>query len=232
MEVTWFATFENPSVSSLPDAALERVAQVIRNTEGLSRGLIHTPWPVDGLPFDDGPAPFLQLQLYAPALVVLERALDHAGSLRALADPAWLPVPACTRITEQAMLVRPVTVSGAWQQKEDVCSFMVHYPGRADDPNAWLGHYMAHHTPIMRRFPAVREVEVCSPLMWLSKMPWYRADHMQRNKVVFDDASGLRAALSSDVMSDMRMDTARLPPFSGGSVHHAMRTRLVKGLTV
>ena len=71
---------------------------------------------------------------------------------------------------------------------------------------AWLAHYLENHTRIMATFPGIREVEVCSRIDWCGALPWPRVDHMQRNKVVFDDGDALKAAMTSPVMQDMRAD--------------------------
>ena len=54
--------------------------------------------------------------------------------------------------------------------------------------------------------------------------PGRGVDHMQRNKVVFDDGAALKAAMNSSVMQDMRADFHTLPPFTGGNRHYPMRT--------
>jgi hypothetical protein len=50
---------------------------------------------------------------------------------------------------------------------------------------------------------------------------------MLRNKVVFDDADALTAALNSPVRHDMRADYLRFPAFSGTVTHFPMATRSV-----
>ena len=100
---------------------------------------------------------------------------------------------------------------------EPWCTYLVHYPGPAEDIGAWLAHYLANHTRIMATFPAIREIEVCSRIDWCGALPWPRVDHMQRNKVVFDDGAALKAAMTSSVMQDMRADFHTLPPFDGGN---------------
>ena len=104
------------------------------------------------------------------------------------------------------------------------CTYLVHYPGEAEDIGAWLAHYLENHTRIMATFPGIREVEVCSRIDWCGALPWPRADHMQRNKVVFDDGAALKAAMTSSVMQDMRADFHTLPPFDGGNRHYPMAT--------
>lgn len=233
MKFTWFATFQNttPAPISVSDADTARVTDLVSSTPGLTKGLIYTPWPIDGLPHHDGPSPVLQLQLYFDDIKTLEAAIGKAGHLQALANPATLPSMAKTNVTEQAMLVRHVPVVTVPNTDRPFCTYVVHYPGPADDLNLWLRHYIDGHTPVMRRFPGIRGVELSSRMDWCSALPWDRVNYMQRNKVVFDDARALRAALNSPVMQDMRADSGEFPPFSGGNAHFPMRTVQVGGDT-
>lgn len=47
---------------------------------------------------------------------------------------------------------------------------------------------------------------------------------MQRNRLIFDGAAALEAALNSPVRHDMRADFEAFPPFSGSNVHYPMFT--------
>jgi len=51
---------------------------------------------------------------------------------------------------------------------------------------------------------------------------------MQRNKVVFDSAEALTAALNSPVRDEMRADYKQFPSFSGENAHFAMATREIR----
>jgi hypothetical protein len=103
----------------------------------------------------------------------------------------------------------------------------VHYPGAARDMNAWNAYYCDHHPQIMRTFPGIRTIELYTRLDWCSFMPWERVDHMQRNKLMFDDPAALSASARSPTMARMRADYANFPEFSGGNVHYPMLTREV-----
>ena len=50
---------------------------------------------------------------------------------------------------------------------------------------------------------------------------------MQRNKVAFDSAEALAAALDSPARKEMRADFAKLPPFSGRVTHFPMATSVI-----
>jgi len=104
------------------------------------------------------------------------------------------------------------------------CTYLVAYEGAAQDLNLWLSHYIAHHPPIMARFPGIREIEIYTRLDWCGFLPGRRVDYMQRNKVVFDDAAALTAALNSPVRHEMRADFKNFPPFTGRNSHYPMAT--------
>lgn len=233
MRVTWFATFQKTPEPTcrLSEDDTERLSTLISATPGLTTGLVYTPWPVDGLRYDDGPSPQLQLQLYFKDIEALEAAIGKSGHLQRLADPAMLPSLAKAKVTEQAMLVRAFPVPNKPKAGQPFCTYLVHYPGPADDLNLWLRHYIDDHTPVMRRFPGIRGVEVSTRLDWCSALPWERVHHMQRNKVVFDDADALKSALASPIMDEMRADLGQFPAFSGGNAHFPMRTVQIDGRT-
>ena len=225
MTITWFATFSSDAASAqVSQTELKDVYEIIAPTRGLTTGLIYTPWPVDDLQFDDGPPPNLQLQLYFDDIQSLEAAIGDTGGLNALNDPELLPSLVGAKVTEQAMLSRSFPVLTPPDPTSTFCTFLVHYPGPAKNLNLWLSHYIAHHTPIMQRFPGLRGLEVCSRLDWCSSLGWSRDTHMQRNKVVFDDAHALKTALSSPVLQELRADSANSPAYAGGNAHFPMRT--------
>jgi hypothetical protein len=104
----------------------------------------------------------------------------------------------------------------------------VHYPGPAEDMNAWNLHYLEHHPSIMRTFPDVRMIEIYTRIDWVDRLPSQRVEHMQRNKLVFDSPEALAYALGSDVIKRMRADFVKFPPFAGGNKHFPMLTRVVR----
>ena len=233
MKFTWFATFQDDAdpqrhVSESEEA---RLINLISTIPGLTKGLVYTPWAVEGLHCDDGPSPQLQLQLYFDEIEALEAAVGKVGHLQEIADPTCLPSMANSRVTEQAMLARHFPIATAPNFDKPFCTYLVHYPGPADDLNLWLRHYIDGHTPMMRRFPGIRGVEVSSRIDWCSALPWERVNYIQRNKVVFDDADALKMALASPVMQEMRADLGEFPPFCGGNAHFPMRTVQIDGET-
>jgi len=184
---------------------------------GLRRAHVYTPDRARDPCLDDGPPPPLVLQLYFNRLPALEAA---ASALRAFG-----------RASEaQAMAVRAYSVPepvsrGAGQP---YCTYLVAYEGPAEDEAAWHARYLAHHPPLMARLPGIRELEIYTRVEWVAPPGWQASHCMQRNKVAFDSAAALTAALHSPVRQAMRADYARLPPFRGAVRHFAMATRVVQ----
>ena len=225
MMVTYFATFRHDSAMGAEE--LGSMRRFLAATPGLARGLIYTPAQTHDPYLDDGRPPALAVQLYFADIDALEAVLARDGYLQALAAPDALPSLRGAAVTQQAMLARAFSVPeprGSGAAGEPGCTYLVTYEGAAEDQNAWVSHYIASHTVIMARFPGIREVEVCTRIDWCSFLPWARADAMIRNKVVFDDAAALTAALNSPVRHDMRADFREFPAFTGTVTHFPMGT--------
>lgn len=227
MNVSYFVYFElsDPTARMAP-ADLEPVSTVIGALPRLKRGLVFTPPETKTEHYfrDDPPAPALAFQLYFDTVADLEAILRRDGALQSLAAKDALPSLAGARVTQQAMIARRFPVDQPRFETALPCSYLVHYPGAADDLNAWLAHYVDHHPAIMRKFPGVRQIEIYTRLEWIGFMPWQRVDYMQRNKLVFDSPDALTAALFSPVIAEMRADFAQFPKFTGGNVHYPMLT--------
>src|SRR4051812_29712975 len=166
MSIAYFAYFELPDPARrIAAPELDRVIGVVRALPQLVRGLVFTPTETKTEHFfgDDPHPPALALQLDFATLPDLEAVLRRDGALQALAGADALPSLRGARITHQAMIARrfPVdqprfgTPAGGLP-----CSYLVHYPGAADDLNAWLGYYLDHHPQIMRSFPGIREIGI------------------------------------------------------------------------
>jgi hypothetical protein len=229
----YFLTFEDRARDAVRLGATEteRLARLLKATPGLHEGLIFTPERTRDPYADDGPSPVLALELYFADLAALEAALGRHGHLQALAAPDLLAGLGQATATQQAMVARSFPVPDphfATAPAQLPCTYLVHYPGQADDLNDWLSYYIEHHPRVMARFPGIREIEICTRLDWCGFLPWPRVAHMQRNKVVFDSAAALTAALNSPVREEMRADFARFPRFSGGSRHYALATSRVR----
>ena len=222
MRFCHFLTFDLPG-AAIPAAELTGLAALLAATPGLDHALIHRAASATDPYLHDGPSPALALQLYFSEIEALEGAMGCHGHLQAL--PGRLPSLAAARVAQQAMLARHLPVPDPVLPTEAPhCTYLVAYDGAADDLNAWHAHYLAHHPPIMARFPGVRRIEIATRIDWVGFLPYPRAEHMQRNKVVFDSPAALTAALASPVRAEMRADFHRFPPFAGVATHYPMLT--------
>ena len=222
MIISWFAMFRGEREAS-PDA-LRRLENLVARTPGLAKGLIYTPSNTSDPYLNDGAPPTLGLQLDFTDIAALEAACAVDGHLLAL---AWI-MPGAD-VAQQAMLTRLFPVPDAkFSNPEPHCTYLVAYEGEAEDANVWLAYYIAHHPPIMARFPGIREIEISTRIDWCGFLPFRRVNYLQRNKVVFDSADALTAALNSPVRHEMRADFKKFPPFNGGNTHFPMLTRTIQ----
>src|SRR5262249_24408079 len=227
-----FLTFIDPDPAArLGTDDRETLSALIRNIPGLARAHLHCPALLRDRYFDDGPPPMLTMQLYFQQLEALEEAASAEGALLILtrANPTSL---ARAQVFQQVMWTRhygtPSRETVQPEQRQS-CSFLTHYPGQPLDLNHWLSHYLHRHVPIMRLFPAIREIEIHTRVDWVDALPWPRVEPFQRNKIVFDSSDALEQALHSPVREQMRTDRALFPPFRGGNVHHAFATETLIG---
>lgn len=225
-----FVVFRDPArpEAKISQGEHDRLDAVLRGIPGLVRALVHTPAQAHDPLLDDGAPPQLALQLYFDALRALEAATGRAGPLHALARADVMPPLVSATVEHQAMAVRAYEVpepAGTRGSGDTWCTYLVAYPGPAEDLHAWLDDYLAQHVPLMARLPGIRELEVYTPIEYVCHLPWTRATCMQRNKVVFDSPSALTSALASPLRHEMRAHFKALPRFSGGVTHFPMSTR-------
>jgi hypothetical protein len=228
MTVTYCLSFCQDGAVSNDD--LRWLEGVLATTPGLARGLIYTPAQTRDPYLDDGRPPALAVQLYFADIAALEAVVAPDGHLQALAAADALPSLHGAQVTQQAMLARVFPVPKAARGTAPGCTYLVTYEGAAKDQNAWVSHYIASHTIIMARFPGIRAVEVCTRIDWCGWLLWPRAEAMLRNKVVFDDAAALTAALNSPVRHEMRADFQQFPEFTGMVTHFPMETAVIEPL--
>lgn len=231
MPLSLFIAVDAPR-DPVPEAILSKISACIAATPGLERAEVFTPATAHDPYLDDGAPPPLAIQIDFRSLLDLEAACSVGGHLQGLVS-AGLPdtnTNGGTRVMQQAMVTR------RWPGPDPVfrnppgtphCTYLVDYPGPADDLVAWLSHYVGSHQPVMMRFPGIREIDICTRCDWVSALPFARADSMLKNKVVFDSPEALTAALRSPVREAMRADFRDFPPFQGGNTHYPMFTRTI-----
>ncbi len=230
MTFCWFAQ-ASATGGVVSEAELNRLAGLISLIPGVTEALLFTPGATHDPYLNDGEPPPLAMQVYFEHIETLETALASDGPLMALASPDTLPSLANATFAQQAMLTRSFKVPDPrfqTREGERPRTYLVAYEGTAENQVEWLAHYLSHHAAIMTRFPGIRRVEVYTRIDWCGALPWRRVDHMQRNKVVFDDADALTAALNSPVRHEMRAAFAKFPPFTGPVSHFPMTTRIVR----
>ena len=230
--ISLFMTFSDPAAErQIQSDDLAAVAALVGSIPNLTEGLLFTPLEqqVDHPYKADGSGPVFGLQLRFPDLFACEAALDRGGIPARIATGAGLTSLAGLEITHQVMVTRsfPVDVDKHPGGTSTPCSYLVHYPGPAEDLNAWHLHYLGHHPSIMRTFPEVRQIEIYTCVDWVDRLPSRRVEYMQRNKLVFDSPEALSRALTSNVIKRMRADFVQFPPFKGGNKHFPMLTRTV-----
>lgn len=208
------------------------IRNIVCATPGLGRALLHTPARARDHYTDDGPSPPLALQLYYPDLETLEDTLRADGHLQQLVPDGGWPSLAGLKVTHQVMYARRYPVADPVLRPDPgelACSYLVHYAGEAENFNAWLGYYLDHHPKIMKTFARVREIEIYTRVDWRDSMPWARVESMQRNRLLFDSAAAVEAAMNSPVRHAMRADFERFPPFTGPNPHYPMYTETLLG---
>ena len=231
MTVAWYCFFHRAApAGGLSDAEREKAVEAVRSSARLRTGYVHTPSPAPHPHAGQDIAPVLALELEFADIADCEAALRQQGGLRRLAEPGFVPGLAGTTVSQQGMLRRSYAVPDpAGHGVTGLCSYLVHYPGPAEDEQAWLDHYRTSHAPLMSALPGVRAVAVDTPSVVVSGLPFRFAGALLRNKVAFDSAEALSAALASPAREALRADAAAFPPYAGGSVHVPMETRVVPG---
>lgn len=225
MQFSYLVTFTHPDAAArISDDDRERIAACVETTPGLSRARLYTPAAAQDFYTNDGPSPIFGFQLDFGRLMDLETTIGPDGHLQALARGSFASLSHCA-VEQQVMARRPFPVLDPTLAVPDgalPCQFLVHYPGHAEDFDAWLNYYLAHHPQIMKFFEGVREIEIFTRVDWVDAMPWKRVHYMQRNKLMFDSADAITRAMNSPVRHQMRADFEQFPPFVGSNIHHPM----------
>ena len=220
------ATNEHDPHARISAAHHALIEKAIRATPGLLKAELHTPAQITTY-HDDGHSLLLALRLEFASIEALEAQVAEGGHLWRLAhSDDWLATGA-SLVTHQAMLTRSFLPLTSTIAEPALCSYLVHYPGAAENFNDWLSYYVAHHPQIMLDYPNVQQVIVFTRVDWCESMPWTRVNYMQRNMLSFPSPQLLAEALTSPVRARMREDNGQFPPFSGRACHYPMLTTVI-----
>jgi len=229
--ISYFITGFNhgQTEARLRETQRQELAAAIGRIPGLACAEIGIPAEVQTY-HGDAPVPLVALRLDFAALPDLERELAEGGSLHRLAGSTFWASLQLDLVTQQAMLRRCFLPRHGAGHRATGCDYLVHYPGQAEDFNAWLRYYLGNHAPIMTTYPRVRAVDVFTRVDWCDSLPWQRVTFMQRNRIGFDSPQDLLAALESPVRRQMRQDHGRFPAYLDGSRHYPMSVTGVMGV--
>jgi EthD domain len=230
---TLFINFEGDQ--PVQETDLEVVAEALREQHGIEQGWIMTPAHRKSSQASDTAG--------SPRLVV-EIDFSNPLSLQAIlmksaAGDDFLSCFSSLRgFAEDTIVYQTMARRHAFSPDQRICTgsntpctYLVQYPGRADNLDAWLDYFDRVHSPILARLPDVRAVTSFRPVAGsTTSLPWRPGHAMQRNKVVFDDVDALEAALASPELAEVRADAARFPSYAPGPTRHAMHTRIVSGV--
>lgn len=201
---------------------LRSIEALVAEVPGLSDAFVHTPAEARD-PFLAGDTPpSLVLQLGFSEVPALEAAMSQTSPLVSISET----LDGC-EIRQQAMALRSFPVPEPPPSNGSSCSYLVAYHGVAEDSDAWIGHYLSSHAPLMAKLPGIRAIEVMTRLDAVCELPWTRENALLRNRVMFDSPDALTAALASPVRAEMRADYQSFPSFRGTVTHYPMITSVM-----
>jgi uncharacterized protein (TIGR02118 family) len=187
------------------------------------RGGTHDPFN------SDGPGPLLMAMLQFPSRQQLEARLADPRFRKTLASR-----PANITTTGTSFERRFYPVGGAPNAEPKLqapFSYVVRYHHPAQDPEAFVAHYIADHPPILGKLPQIRSVLCYLPIEQTASGVLPPADYMVGNEVVFDSPESFNAAMASPVRLELRAHYKDFPPFTGKNTHYPMMRRQLPGRT-
>lgn len=233
MAISWFCQWDAKDGASpvLDEHDHQGLVALIRGCPRLVEGHIMTPVHAHDPHYaaELHTSPALVLQLEFAEIADLENALRPHGYLQALAHHELLPSLADATASHHAMLTRRYPVAEPADAATELLSYMVEYEGPAADENAWHLFYVTGHPPLLAKFPGIRKIEIYTPAVVISALPFAVRRTMQRNKTAWDNAEAMNAAMASPVRAALRKDFHNFPAFEGAAAHYPFRTVSVRG---
>lgn len=234
MAISWFCQWDakDDTKPVLDQHDRQGLIALIRGCPRLVEGHVMTPVQAHDPHYaaELHTSPALVLQLEFAEIADLENALRPRGYMQALAHDDLLPSLEGATGSHQAMLTRRYPVAEtAPEGANDLLSYMVEYEGPATDENAWHLFYVEGHPPLLAKFPDIRKIEIYTPAVVISALPFAVRRSMQRNKTVWDHPEAMNAAMASPVRAALRKDFGKFPEFQGAAAHYPFLTTSVRG---
>jgi len=216
-----------------PEAGLENFqtwadhnfAPALQRADASSRIEAFTPLGVDDPYLGNETGKLLIVQATFVSRDTLEQALSDTGVSTALAS---MPSHANVRVTDETFTVHACPLmDGSTPPRRAPVSFVVRYYRPIDREREFTEYYIAHHPPIMARFPGIRNIYCYLPVEWKRAGTIAPAECFLGNEIVFDSIDQLASALNSDVRHDLREDYRHFLPHEGDVTHFAMSRRVL-----
>ena len=227
MTLAYFLHADGPE-SCLEDVqtwADERFAPALHQADGNSRIEAFTPRRVNDPYLGNETGKLLIVQATFASRDALERAMSDTGVSAALAS---MPSHANAHVTDEAFTVHACPLmDGSTPPRRAPVSFVVRYYRPIDREREFTEYYIAHHPPIMARFPGIRNIYCYLPVEWRRTNSIAQSECFLGNEIVFDSVESLAAALNSDVRHDLREDYRHFLPHEGDVTHFAMSRRVL-----
>lgn len=238
MTISWFCQWDTKDEQrpALDQHDHQGLIALLRGCPRLIEGHVMTPVHAHDPHYaaELNTSPLLMIQLEFAEISDLEGCLRPHGYLQKLADPNTVPSLGGAMASSHAMLTRRYPVAQPLQSAPagGVLSYMVEYEGPAVDENAWHQFYVEGHPPLLAKFPGIRKIEIYTPAVVISALPFALRKSMQRNKTVFDSPDAMNAAMASPVRAALRRDFHAFPEFSGAARHYPFNTISVRGSAI
>lgn len=235
MAISWFCQWDAKDGQSpkLDEHDHQGLLAFLRGCPRLIEGHVMTPVDAHDPHYaaELHTSPALVLQLEFAEIADLELGLRPHGYLQMLAHADLLPSQEGAKASHHAMLTRryPVAEPVEGERADGLLSYLVEYEGPAKDENAWHLFYVEGHPPLLAKFPGIRKIEIYTPAVVISALPFEVRKSMQRNKTVFDSPEAMNAAMASPVRAALRRDFHKFPEFEGAAAHYPFRTVTVQG---
>jgi hypothetical protein len=216
------------------DDAVAAVADDLKEMAGVERAFVMTPASMCPAT-SEAPPPSVVIEIdYRSASELADGFATDASRNDLIAKLRSALVFSEEDIVYQPMLRNNngLSIPRYWRHGVALCTYLIEYPGEAENLEAWLEYFDNAHAPILTRLPGVRQVTSFRPaVLPAARVPWLLDRMMQRNKIVFDDKTALEDALQSPVIGEVRADGKKFPRYSSAPRRTAMYTRLAQSTT-